>query len=605
VKNGLDDTDLLADPRFNHGLNYDLSPSTDHKMTWDLILQWFSTCKKSHGECNAPGVNGSFKPRRILKVDRTGENVLFQLVDGTECAAKSAYMTLSYCWGSQPAAQVYRLLQSTVQGMRSKQSVNILPETIRDAIKIAGYFQVQYLWVDRLCIFQDSAKDFQREASSMADVYQNAILNIAALGAQDADGGCFFERDSRFVAPTQVNIQHDRYDRPMPYRFISETKLGWRPSFVPEPLVHRAWTVQERLLARRVIYFGSKQVFWECKQAHWCETHSIDVNDSDDIEKTMVTKDKRWDHVWERLLHQGSNHPWKNIIDDIIGDGYFREHVFDKGSRLGDPYAQLLADWSGIVTSFSKCALTVPSDKFVALSGLANEMRRRLEELRPGTRHRYVAGLWEEELPGVLSWRVSEAAYRPAAYRAPTWSWASIDGLVSFPRKGLDTTSIFSTLTAVKVEQPPGEAEAGQVENASITLLGPLLSAKVSSTEGGQRPKSATFDIASVCEASDVGFKTYHDSEAMAPVQLGITRSRVDFDTLDDIRQDISQIIIQRNGVHIEGIAVVASDTETCTYRRVGYFRYQFGDPLNDRREGSLAAQQFAEKFSKRSIVIV
>lgn len=558
-------------------------------------MRWFSTCTSSHNECNAPGNSGSFKPRRILKFNRTGANVLFQLVDGTECAAESAYMTLSYCWGSQPASQAYRLLKTTEQGMRSQQSISVLPKTIRDAMEIAGYFQCCYLWVDRLCIFQDSVEDFQKEASSMADIYKYSTLNIAALGAQDPDGGCFFERDPRYVAPTRVDIQHNRHTRhetPMSYRFKAETRLGLRTSFETEPLIHRAWTVQERILSRRVIYFGSKQVFWECKHAHWCETHPAKAEVSTDVHKTMVTtKDERWEHIWERLLQEVDDDPWRLFFTTLV--------------RLSDPCEQLLTDWSGIVTLFSKCALTVPSDKLVALSGVANEVKRRLKELRPSAGHRYIAGLWEEELPGVLIWRVLEPASRAASYRAPTWSWASIDGLVRFPLKTGDESSVFSMLTAVEVKQPPGEAETGQIESASITLLGPLLHAKVRSTEIWQRPPSIKFAVSSLCEASDTGSKTYQHSEAMYPLQLGISHSRVVFDTLDDIRHDIFQMIIQTEGVMVEGISIVVADVEPCTYRRVGYFRYQFGDPDTDLSGGSREARQFVEKIPKRSVVIV
>lgn len=594
MKTRLGNTDLLPDRRFDHGLNFDLAPSTGHETTWDLISRWFLICTSSHKDCNAPGKTVSFKPRRVLKFDRTGEAVSFQLVDGTECAAESAYMTLSYCWGSQPASQAYRLLKTTEQDMRSKQPITHLPKTIRDTMEIAMYFKCNQLWVDRLCIFQDSAEDFQREASSMADIYKYSTLNIAALGAQDADGGCFFERDPRYVAPTRVDIQHNRhnrYERPMPYRFESERRLGLRSTFETEPLIHRAWTVQERILARRVIYFGSKQVFWECKHAHLCETHPAEARVSDDVGKIIVTKDERWGHLWERLLQEGDDNPWRLLLTKLV--------------RLSDPCEQLLADWSGIVTLFSKCALTVPSDKLVALSGVANELKRRLEELRPGARHRYVAGLWEEELPGVLVWRVSEPASRAASYRAPTWSWASIDGLVRFPLKFGGTNSVFSALTAVEVAQPPGEAETGQVESASITLLGPVLRAKVSLTLGWHNPGSVEFTVASLCEASDTGSTPCQDSDAMAPVQLGITHSRVVFDTLDDIRQDIFQMIIQTDGVKVEGIAIVVADMDPCTYRRVGYIQYQFGDPDVDLSEGSREARHFAERISKRSVVIV
>lgn len=572
-----------------YGMNLDLSPSTAHQTTQELILRWFSICKDSHTECNAPDVNGSFMPTRIIEIDRTGHDAFFKLVDGAECAVESPYVTLSYCWGSQPASQAYRLLETTVKGIRSKNSVTTLPKTIRDAIEIAGYFKVQYLWVDRLCIFQDSAEDFQREASSMADVYKNAFLNIAALGAPDADGGCFFQRNPRYVVPTLVHIQHDGDSRPTPYVFEEDARRGWGSSFEKEPLVHRAWVVQERLLARRVVYFGSKQIFWECKDAHWCETHPRGISVSDISEHNKVIGNKRWHHTWERPL-----------LED---DAYFGRLWLDSGPR--DPYHRLFADWRGIVRLFGKCALSVPTDKLVAVSGLANEMKRKLDQLRPSVRHRYIAGLWENELLSVLPWCVMDPASRAASYRAPTWSWASIDGQVSFPQETSGNIYPFSSLISVEVRQPPGETETGQVENASITLLGPVLRAKIGSTIDWNRLTSVTFNVTSLCQASDTPLQAYPDSEAMAPTQFWIGSSRVCFDTINDICQDIFQIVIQKTEHNVEGLALALDDTAACTYRRIGYLRYQFTKTSSGIHRGPGPVLDFFETFQKRSIVIV
>lgn len=285
-------------------------------------------------------------------------------------------------------------------------------------------------------------------------------------------------------------------------------------------------------------------------------------------------------------------------------------------SQSRDPYERIFAEWSDVVTLFSRCALTISSDKLMALSGLAKEMRRRIEEMRPRTRHRYVAGFWEEELPGVLPWCMLEPASRAAPYRAPTWSWASLDGPIRHPR---NTIISFSSLIALEVQQPPGEAETGQVQYASITLLGPVLRVMVSTVDRWERPNSATFSIASLFGASYSSSLTRKGNVGKAPEQFGIVHPKVKFDTLEDIREDIFQIIIQADDFGIEGMAIVAMDVETSTFRRVGYFRYRFGGPNLDWGEGSRAgrarsilfvdesgaAQDFVAKIPKRRIVLV
>jgi hypothetical protein len=93
----------------------------------------------------------------------------------------------------------------------------------------------------------------------------------------------------------------------------------------------------------------------------------------------------------------------------------------------GNPYHF----WKDVVKYYSRCALTKASDKFIALSGLAELVHDRL-----GGQDRYLAGLWESELAYTLLWMVDDKSSRsskmPLTYRAPTWSWASVDAVVSF-----------------------------------------------------------------------------------------------------------------------------------------------------------------------------
>ncbi|KAI7155054.1 hypothetical protein KC349_g7232 [Hortaea werneckii] len=45
----------------------------------------------------------------------------------------------------------------------------------------------------------------------------------------------------------------------------------------------------------------------------------------------------------------------------------------------------------------------------------------------------YLAGLWRDErIEAQLCWRVEEPRIRPTMWRAPSWSWASVDGPVSY-----------------------------------------------------------------------------------------------------------------------------------------------------------------------------
>jgi hypothetical protein len=100
--------------------------------------------------------------------------------------------------------------------------------------------------------------------------------------------------------------------------------------------------------------------------------------------------------------------------------------------ELADAYCSI---WSAIVREYSRSALTFPGDKMVAISGIAKHLRSAMKD-------EYVAGMWRSHLEHWLLWwvkgpRSTEGAAwpssRPSTYRAPTWSWASVDGAVVIP----------------------------------------------------------------------------------------------------------------------------------------------------------------------------
>jgi hypothetical protein len=91
------------------------------------------------------------------------------------------------------------------------------------------------------------------------------------------------------------------------------------------------------------------------------------------------------------------------------------------------PHASFQESWTRMIAQYSDCQLTVPGDKLVAISGVASV----LSHLSPGDE--YLAGLWRSQLPrGLLWFPLKWHAPRPVEWRAPTWSWASVDGYICF-----------------------------------------------------------------------------------------------------------------------------------------------------------------------------
>ena len=538
-----------------------------------MIQKWFTTCVESHDQCRKPQTSASYMPTRVLELDSSQEPFSFSLIEGTQCPPGSSYLTLSHCWGDKPVETALRLLRSTINELERKQSITVLPKTFRDAIEIAERFGISYLWIDRLCIFQDSPEDWRRESSSMQEVYRNAVLNISALGATDDDDGCFFNRDPSQIAPTVVHLRFAEQEKPKAYRFELEKGWAWRLSFEREPLVQRAWVVQERLLAQRVVHFGRKQVFWECKEARCCETHPDDVYVFDD------------EDIMQRRKREDNSHLWKQLLDAAD-----RRHATNA-------YEQLFTDWNAIVELYADCDLTVASDKLVALSGLANDMRSRLQELKSGA-HRYVAGLWEEKLLETLTWNVRGPAERASTYRAPSWSWASLDGrLNTLVLQTPENTRTFASLISAETELS-GTTDTGEVKNGSIALAGPwaMLRVRLESAGASYYPNQAPVDMLRYSEHE----ATVELTDSEWGKERGISHQEVLFDTLDDMRSELFQLVV-KIGLWYDkkwfGSGLALTCVEGNKYKRVGVVSYHF-----DSKE---EAEVFIGKFPRKQITIV
>jgi hypothetical protein len=167
----------------------------------------------------------------------------------------------------------------------------------------------------------------------------------------------------------------------------------------------RAWVTQERLLAPRILHFGLSQLLWECMEHDACESYP------------------------DGLLAFYDNQVMTNF-KALDSDTYVRK--MERNGRQVDRDTACYQVWNAIVRAYSETLITVPSDKLIALSGIAKRMKLSLNG------DAYVAGMWRTHLESALLWHVRKhekidgsPSCRPATYRAPTWSWASVDGVVN------------------------------------------------------------------------------------------------------------------------------------------------------------------------------
>lgn len=289
-------------------------------------------------------------------------------------------MTLSYCWGT---AEFLTLRESCLDDMKEGILWSSLPKTFQDTVTVTMWFKIRYLWIDSLCIIQDSREDWERESKRMKQIYKNSFLTIAATGAVDATGGLFVDRNPDVVRISRVRAQ---WSRELEGDYLIFNGSLWEFEIMNSPLMDRAWVCQERLLSARVLHFGRSQMFWECQDREACETFPEIL--PPEIDPTLYDACKR-------LLM-------------FKGEDSFR------------------SKWAKIVSQYSRGSLTKCSDKCIAFAGI-------VEEFQAFAQSTYLAGFWRHNLEQQLLWymlRITPTG-RPQSYIAPSWSWLSINGYVS------------------------------------------------------------------------------------------------------------------------------------------------------------------------------
>ncbi|KAH8810936.1 heterokaryon incompatibility protein-domain-containing protein [Xylogone sp. PMI_703] len=338
----------------------------DSEACFTMARQWIRECMNSHPKCVQALTTRL--PTRLVHVGSDNQDPSLYI---PPVGAQGIYAALSYCWG--PVKQPVMLIRAKLGSVSYRYPFEELPATLRDVILICRRLDIEYVWIDALCIVQDSpnAEDWIRESANMANIYGGAALTIAASAAKQVTDGIlsasFPPVDFNCVLPYNLGNGQSGMVYVLPFKRA-------RPQFNSKvnsaPLEKRAWCLQERLLSPRILKFEESQLAWECS------TTIINANGP-------LTKPKN--------LQRPS---WKNIIED-----------------------------------FTARSLTYTSDKLPALSGYA-------KHIHSLTRDFYLAGLWKEDLVAQLLWwidiRLSVTDSRPVSYRAPSWSWASVDYQVHF-----------------------------------------------------------------------------------------------------------------------------------------------------------------------------
>jgi hypothetical protein len=361
-------------------------------------------------------------------------------------SGKGWWVALSHRWGHK---EFLKTTKANFVELQKGIALSSLPASFQDAVAVTRYLGVRYLWIDSLCIIQDSTDDWQVESAKMPEIYMNAYVTIAAAATEDSHGGFLVDRiwapDSQpcqVPIPTMgtVYLDRERFDSNQGNnKYYPKEKINY--------LTDRSWCFQESQLSRRLLTFDQLQLSFTCLHHGLIESR----------ESTPASA--REERNWLR-----------SRIREILA-------MTDQKAGM----QSLFTTWHKIVEDYTTRSLTFPRDKLVAISGIAKVIGTALDD-------KYHAGMWARDMPQALLWspyeeetlptRPQKASY-PPEYRAPSWSWASIDGpIFCFICREASSKPTVATMLQVKTSLN-GPDPYGQVKFGYIKILGPLKHAVV------------------------------------------------------------------------------------------------------------------------------
>lgn len=365
---------------------------------------------------------------------------------------KAKYVTLSHRWG---LGNICRTLKATIEQYTTGLPTDEISNVFRDAIEVTRRLGIKFLWIDSLCIIQDSVEDWEIESSKMAEIYSNASFTIAAALASNVDTGLFSPYDPLLVRPCRVDVKSSGESTVEIIRIWRETDLlGLNLAYL-YLLYSRAWVFQEQTLSPKILHFTPAGVLWECLGANYTESEPL--------------RQREWKDAPLKLsLHSPR---------EAAGSSN-QAVMFDK--------------WLHLVETYSGREMKFDTDWLPAISGIAKVMLKQLQ----CDYNEYFAGLWRQDMLRCLSWYPNTARARGKKhsrthpYVAPSWAWAALNGPISFPirRDGYRFSFSLTSETHWPASEDPkpsavvldvrsvvqGLDPTGKISSGKIVLFGPV-----------------------------------------------------------------------------------------------------------------------------------
>ena len=181
-----------------------------------------------------------------------------------------------------------------------------ITRTLKDAIYLCELLGQRYLWVDTLCIKQDSNEDKGQQIENMGLVYSCAELTIVSAAGSDSNGGLLGlhtgSRATRTYFESLSGLQITSAHQP----FVQCTSNTTRQS--------RGWTCQEKALSQRLLVFTKEQIYYHCNVATWSEDTILE--NPDPAVNLKLTQDTNTDQFTKPSADLGAFETYANLVRD-------------------------------------------------------------------------------------------------------------------------------------------------------------------------------------------------------------------------------------------------------------------------------------------------
>ncbi|KAK6608312.1 hypothetical protein H4I95_03692 [Botrytis cinerea] len=222
---------------------------------FDIARGWMNICIVEHSVSKCPSFEDRVLPSRVIDVGFKDTNPSLFVTNGL----RGRYFTLSHCWGGQIETV---LTTSNLQSLQKEIKMTSLPANFRDAILITRALGFQFLWIDSLCIIQDSKYDWGIESKKMGETYRNSALTIGAAAAHKAADGMLHSgsQSSRDIKPKLKLSKDSGSDDVVEIASSIQRPENLTELFESGPLQSRAWALQERILSPRILCYTNDKL---------------------------------------------------------------------------------------------------------------------------------------------------------------------------------------------------------------------------------------------------------------------------------------------------------------------------------------------------------